>query len=131
MFQYLMAGYLHSWLFPFFFTITTETIILWLFVRKIFHINGRDLPLTIVIAAGIFANGFTHPQVWFVFPFIFQSYTIAIVIAELFAFIAEAIFYNIFLKITIKRALIVSLSANAFSFLAGIFLHFFVNSKIF
>lgn len=131
MFPYLMSNYLRSWLFPFFFTVATETVIVWIFLRKVFRISADDLPLKLVIGASIFANGFTHPQVWFVFPFVFQTYAVYLTVSELFAFLAEALFYWLFLKISAKRALVVSFAANGFSFLAGAYLHFFVNNKFF
>jgi hypothetical protein len=106
-------------------TIVTETLVALDLVRKIFKIDGDVLSTGLILSAGISANALTLPYVWFVFPYLFlSSFTLAVVIAEFFAFLAEAVFYKLFLKLTWKQALIISLIANLVSFILGQFLHY-------
>lgn len=69
----------------------------------------------------VFANLASHPAVWFIFTQLFligtRSYVIA---AEGWAVGAEALFYwTVFRGLSVCRAIVVSLAANAASFLVG------------
>jgi hypothetical protein len=69
----------------------------------------------------LFANLASHPAVWFVFTQLFligtPSYVLA---AEGWAVAVEALFYwAAFRGVTVRRAIAVSLVANAASFLVG------------
>jgi hypothetical protein len=62
----------------------------------------------------------TIPYVWFVFPTIFwYSATMALYLAEGFAFLFEAILYRILGKVTWRQALLFSLAANMASYFLG------------
>jgi hypothetical protein len=66
----------------------------------------------------------THPIVWFVFPLVRRlgiDYLTMVVLAELFAWLAEALFLvKTRPKIAPKQALVASLVANAASVLLGL-----------
>ena len=62
----------------------------------------------------------TIPYVWFVFPTLFwYSYSLSIILAEIFAFIVESFVYKYLGKLSWHQALILSLSANSTSFFLG------------
>ena len=59
----------------------------------------------------------TIPYVWFVFPVIlWSSLTIALPLAELFAFLVEMFLYKLFGKVSWKMAVTFSFFANLMSF---------------
>jgi uncharacterized protein (DUF2062 family) len=71
----------------------------------------------------LIANSITLPFVWFVFPLLGLGWALQTALAELFAFVCEAIFYKIaFAKIGWKDAFMVSLACNSFSFVTGLLL---------
>jgi hypothetical protein len=73
-------------------------------------------------ALAFFANLSTHPSVWFVFPVILHG-AAYYVVAEAFAFVAEAIFFRVaFPRAGLVRAIAVSALANATSFAVGLLL---------
>ena len=70
----------------------------------------------------IFANLATHPAVWFIFPQLPLGYWAATFLSEIFAWLAEALFYGLVFRVSAVRALAVSLVANAASYGAGVLL---------
>jgi hypothetical protein len=72
-------------------------------------------------ALAVFAQLATHPLVWFVFPYIVGIRgTTATLLAEVWAWAAEAAFYAIAWRgITVTRAAAVSALANGASVLVG------------
>ena len=98
-----------------------ETIILfyllWYFLKK------RDNSSQKIIIIGLLASFATLPYVWFVFPsLIGVSYSLYLVVAELFAFIIEAILYRYALNLTWKVAFLASFLCNLASLLFGLFI---------
>lgn len=65
------------------------------------------------------ASAVTHPFVWFVFPRVAEAagagYVVYVIGAEAFAWLVEAWFFTRAARIPIRRALLVSLVANAAS----------------
>ena len=108
---------IHRFLTSLGFTVIVETAILFLLLRFIFKKQQLQTPQ--IIAAGLFASFATLPYVWFVFPYVWHWPGSAVYWSESFAFIVEAIFYRLFLKLDWKVAFIVSLICNAGSFLLG------------
>ncbi len=72
-----------------------------------------------LLATVALASLLTLPYVWFIFPAFIQNGMPYIVVSELFAFVAEAAWYAFALRINIKNAVILSLAANALSYLIG------------
>jgi hypothetical protein len=77
----------------------------------------RALPCSLLAAFG--ASAITHPIVWFGFfsPTWHADYSTRLILAELFAWLAEAAYFRFFMKK--KRALIWSGVANASSLSFG------------
>lgn len=96
-----------------------ETLIILAFFS--FPNNNRNRLVSVkrIILTGVVASGTTLPFVWYVFPLFIQNRTDLIIIAELFAFIAEIPIIKRFLHISWRKAMIVSLLANSTSFLFG------------
>ncbi len=104
-----------DWFIAFLLTLAIELPIVLLLLRRI----EPDLARTGVLV--VFANLATHPIVWFVLtqPLLIGTpeYLLA---AESWAIGAEAVFYAVTLRgLGARRALGVSLAANAASFLVG------------
>ena len=109
--------YTHAFITSLVFTCVVETIILFLLVR--YWLKGEQKTADLVFA-GIFASFATITYVWYVFPVIatWPPHG-ALLWAEPFAFIVEAVFYRFFLKLSWKEAFIVSFLANLASFIGG------------
>ncbi|MGM5487791.1 MAG: hypothetical protein ACQESG_02490 [Nanobdellota archaeon] len=73
--------------------------------------------LRVVMWVGV-ANVITLPIVWFVFPLI-KPAGLALLLAELFAFVFEAYFLHFIGKMTVKRSFILSLCMNMCSLIVG------------
>ena len=119
-----MIAYTHKFIFYLFFTVLTETVIIFFIIRYLFRISSKELKTAKLIFSGIFASFSTIPYVWYIFPIlIYWSYGWSLILSELSAFFIEAVFYSIFLKLNYKKSLFVSLISNSSSF----FLAFFFN----
>jgi hypothetical protein len=111
-----MLNYVHHFLIALLFTVSIETVLILFFLKKIY--KQLEIPTTKITSAGIFANICTIPYVWFVFPFVLNQ-PLALISSELFAFVIEAVFYKIFLKLPFKQAFFISFVANLASFVLG------------
>jgi hypothetical protein len=104
-----------DWLVAFLLTLAVELPVVLALVRDV----EPDLPR--LAALVVFANPTTHPIVWFVLT---QPLLIGtpeyLLVAETWAIGAEALFYGVTLRgLRARRALGVSLAANAASFVVG------------
>lgn len=98
-------------------TIVVEAIVFFLLIRKVFKIDSQRMSFPQLFSSSVFANLNTLPYVWYVIPILtFWNLGRAVTIGELFAFVAEAIFYVILLRLSAKRAIIASFLCNASSF---------------
>lgn len=80
----------------------------------------------------LFANLVTHPLVWFFFPMLPLSRTVTLTISETWAFCGETVFYRMMgQRVSLRRAAVTSLLANAFSFSVGYFLVKYFQSYLF
>jgi hypothetical protein len=74
--------------------------------------------------AALLASTLTHPFVWFVFPRLGRAlhlgYLGTSIASELFAWLVEALYFALALKVTPRRALGVSLLANTASVCLGL-----------
>jgi hypothetical protein len=72
-------------------------------------------------AVGIFmASMLTLPYIWFIFYAVIKDRMVFTIVAELWAWLIEAIFYRYYFDLKISRALLFSLILNAFSFVLGL-----------
>lgn len=111
------VAYIHFFLTALAFTVAVETALLYILLRSVFknRIASGD-----IFFAGAFASFATIPYVWFVFPYAtFWTHNASLLVSEPFAFVVEAFFYNRYLKLGWRVALVVSLICNAASFLLG------------
>ncbi|AKV02117.1 hypothetical protein AKJ09_08780 [Labilithrix luteola] len=106
-----MGSALVGWLGAFAFTQAVEV-----------PIYARALRCGWARAAG--ASALTHPIVWFVFPAVAELLSLEwltmVIIAELFAWWAEAAYFRKVARVPWPRALAVSLAANGASVLLGL-----------
>jgi hypothetical protein len=114
---------LHGYLLLFFralaVTLAIETVVLavFFFFRERRRLS-RELVIRVLVA-GVVPSSITLPFVWFVFPLIIENRTLFLVVAELFAFIAEAPIIRSIVKTTWLDAIAASFFANGASFISG------------
>ncbi|HXX60723.1 MAG TPA: hypothetical protein VEI48_05485 [Candidatus Sulfotelmatobacter sp.] len=104
-----------GWLAAFLLTLAVELPVAAFLLRRA---EPDRLRLALLI---VYANLATHPLVWFVLSqFALVGTATYVLLAESWAIAAEALFYWITLRgLPARRALAVSLAANASSFLVG------------
>jgi hypothetical protein len=104
-----------GWLAAFLLTLAVEVPLVLLLLRRT---ERERIRLAILV---VFANLATHPIVWFVISQVALVGTIGyILLAEIWATAAEALFYWIALRsLSARRAVAVAVAANVSSFLVG------------
>ena len=111
-----MLTYTYRFLFALVFTIFIETIILWIFIRKIFKFEDGRFSTSNIIFAGIMASFSTISYVWYVFPIlIYWSLKLSLILSEIFAFLVEAVFYRFYFDVKFRYSLLISFVCNLFS----------------
>lgn len=118
-----MQHYTYSFILYLIVTLFTESVTVFLLLRFSFGVKKQLLSGKEILSATVFANLLTLPYVWFVFPYLIINFFTAIWISEILVFIVEAIFYKIYLRLSYRNALLVSLIANVVSFGIGKLLH--------
>jgi len=99
-------------------TIILELPIIFIFIRHIFKI--KNLSIGNIIFSGILASVLTLPYLWFVLPpFIKSNYYI--LFGELIVILVESLVYNKMFKLRIEKSFVLSLTANLFSYIVGLF----------
>ena len=98
-------SYLIAWMWAFAFTQVIEVPVYQWYL-------GCSLPRAFA------ASSLTHPMIWFAFLYVRGHYPLAVVAAELFAWLAEALFFA--RPFGLQRALRASLVANAASLALGL-----------
>lgn len=106
-----------SYVYHFLHALTFSVIVESAFVLALCFLLKKDK--RIALLAG-FGTMLTIPYVWFVFPtLLWYSSSLAILSAEGFAFVGEALIYKYVGKLSWKYALVFSLLANAASYFLG------------
>ncbi|OGG49126.1 hypothetical protein A3C18_03590 [Candidatus Kaiserbacteria bacterium RIFCSPHIGHO2_02_FULL_54_11b] len=114
----ITISYIHRFLTSLGFTVIVETAIL--FILLMLVLKRRDIPPLRIALAGFFASFATIPYVWFVFPYAHTwSRETSLLWSEPFAFVVEAVFYRLFLKLDWRIAFAASFVANLASYLLG------------
>lgn len=112
--------YLKSWLVAFALTFVVEAPIVAWFYRKAEPSLDRRLALI------FFANLATHPAVWFMFTRLPFPYVQQVVLAEIWAFGLEILYYALVFPGDRARAVAASITANTASLAFGFaWLHWF------
>ncbi len=107
--------YVAAWVMAFALTATSEMAVVGGLGRRLEPRLARRLALS------VYANLATHPVVWFVVPTLISHWGKATLVAELWAWLAEAAFYRLtFSAAHWRAALGLSLAANLFSFGLGL-----------
>jgi hypothetical protein len=104
-----------SWFAAFVLTLAIETPIVAVLLRRA---EPNLLRLGILV---VFVNLATHLAVWYVIPQLLLVGTLGYtLVAELWATAAEALFYGAAIRgLSVRRAIAVSMAANATSYLVG------------
>lgn len=108
------AVLLWRWFLAFLFTQAVEVPVYALAARRFWPARATT-PWRVAIAFG--ASALTHPFVWFVFPRLVDDWLTMVIIAEIFAWLAEAGYLR---AAGVRKALWVSLAANAASLGLGL-----------
>jgi hypothetical protein len=115
-----MLTYTYRFLFALVFTVFIETIVLWIFIRKIFKFKDGRFGTSNIIFAGIMASFSTIPYVWYVFPIlIYWSFKLSLILSEAFAILVEAIFYRFYFDVKFRYSLLISFVCNLSSWGLG------------
>jgi hypothetical protein len=111
-------AFVHRFISSLVFTDVVETSIL-VFLLRVLPGN-RAIETSRIIFAGLYASFSTISYVWFVFPYLTNwSPSTEIIFAEIFAFVVEAFFYKMVLRLNWKTAIFVSLVCNVASYFLG------------
>jgi len=100
-------------------TIPIEAFVYWLCVRK-------EVSAELMISSSAILNLLTLPIVWYAFPAFIPNYWVSLVLSEITVFFLEAVLLSGIFSIDLKRALRISLFANASSFLLGMAIQYFL-----
>ena len=110
-----MTFWISDWLQAFGLTVLVECLIALPLLRR------SETSMLRRIAAVILVNLATHPLVWFLFPGLMMPYGARVALSEIWAGIGEACAYALIWPAAgLKRAALVSIAANAASFLLGV-----------
>jgi hypothetical protein len=96
-----------------------EIPILFLLVRLVFKLH--QVSAWRILLSGLLASALTLPYLWFLLPSILATAS-GIYLGEVLVFLVEALLYRWLLGLSYPKALILSFTANAVSFLLGLFL---------
>jgi hypothetical protein len=102
------------------FAVAVETLCLIFIARKIYRLPKSQLKLKKIIFAGLFASFATLPYVWYIFPIlVYRSARLVAFSSEIFAVLAEALFYSLVFSWSYRKALLASALCNLVSFGLG------------
>jgi hypothetical protein len=96
-----------------------ELPVLFLLARFVFKV--RQVSTGRILLAGMLASALTLPYLWFLLPSILTT-AMGIYLGEVLVFLVEALLYRWLLGLSYPKALLLSFTANAISFLLGLFL---------
>ncbi len=115
--------YLVAWFRAFLFTEAVEVPTYMLLSLLALRVRVSSTEPRIRFAAAFTASAITHPAVWFIFPTLGMhrgwSFNGMVVMAELFAWLAEACFLRAVVKVRALDAMLIALAANAASVALG------------
>ncbi len=100
-------------------TIIIETPVLFLVVRRFFHLSPAQLPLKKILTAGFLASFATYPYVWYVWPALLPEPNQALIAAEVMVFLVESAMLRTMLYLSVKQALLASFVCNMTTIVLG------------
>jgi len=101
-----------------FITLIIETLVVFLFLKKIFFI--KKIKFSQLIFISFLASALTLPYLWFIFPVFLKYSLLNLLLEETVVTIIEAFIYQIFFNLSFKRSFFISLVANLLSFVFGL-----------
>ena len=108
--------------------LAVECAVLFACKYLLFKKSFQPVSVLTVVLAGIIATSLTLPYVWFIVPYFIHGRIAYLVVSEAFAVVVEGFLYRFLLKIKLQIGLLVSLLANAASFIGLYFLDFLLLS---
>ncbi|HEX37498.1 MAG TPA: hypothetical protein ENG70_01365 [Candidatus Cloacimonetes bacterium] len=117
-----MPEYEYKFLFALVDTVVIETVVLILFVKRIYKKEMEDVSWERVIFSGIICSFATLPYLWFIAPIFLPTKALLYSIGEIGVFLLESVILYFLLRIKFTRAIVISLCCNLASFLLGIFI---------
>jgi hypothetical protein len=100
------------------FTISIETVVLFLLVKFVFKsISAKNW---LLVLTGILTTFSTLPYLWFILPAFIKSRLYYTIISEASAVLIESVIILGLLRINYKKAFIISIICNMVSFLIGL-----------
>lgn len=100
-------------------TIIIETPVLYLVVRRLFHLSPAQVSPKRILLAGYLASFATYPYVWYVWPAFLPDPDQALIAAELMVFIVEAFMLRAMLPLSLRQALLASFFCNMTTIVLG------------
>jgi hypothetical protein len=104
-----------------FFTISVELIVLVALAKTVYKKNNQ--PLWLLILTGFIASMATLPYFWFVLPLFIHTKLYYRLTSEILAVIIETFIIYGFLRLDIKKALLISAICNLFSYFTGLLIN--------
>lgn len=95
-------------------TLVIESITVFLLAKYFYKNLNKD-----TIFVSLVTSTLTLPYLWFILPLYIKDYNMYIVTGEFLVIVVEAIIYFKLLKISISRAMVISISANILSVIIG------------
>jgi len=92
-----------------------------LFIQARFVFKVRQVSSWRILGSGLLASALTLPYLWFLLPSLLTT-TSGIYLGEVLVFLVEALLYRWLLGLSYPKALLLSFTVNALSFLIGLFL---------
>lgn len=102
-----------------FLTIIMETPVLFLMVRRAFKLAKVDVSTLRIIATSCLATLTTYPYLWYVFPALIPSYSIALVIAEIFVILIESLVIFGIMRLQYLQSFAASFACNLTTIVLG------------
>ena len=118
-----MSSFVRLFLVALTYTVSAELvcgIILKLFADRLGFSWPKKIGWADFVFGVIVASVMTLPYVWFVYYDFIKDRTTFAVVSELWAWLAEALFYKYYFRTGLKRVLAFSFLLNLFSFLVGL-----------
>lgn len=100
-------------------TIAIEVPLLFVGARFLLKLKPKALSNATLFGAGILASFATLPYLWFVLPDFIPNYTLFLLIGEVSVALFETLIYWLILRVSLPKALLLSLFCNLASFGLG------------
>ena len=100
-------------------TILIEAIVVTTMIRLAYRIPATSISWSKLLFCACFSSFATLPYLWFVLSNWITDFRLLAIIGEPLVVLVEGAFYWVVFRFTIRRAMLISLIANALSFFIG------------